>query len=461
MRLNKSDYCNTPKYLTSSYKFNLESANHPNLTHTHTISSISNKENTYFQENIENNDQNQSGLLENLFKKLNYFSNSSQNFLKSAEKLSKHLIKEPIAERNFKNYELEKRKMENSLDVIVIQILLNLHEIYLIFKKKSEKILKEKIEKNIRSRSFQRSSAETDKIPEKRKNTLFSYIYIYLDCHFNINIHIYIELSANKSRNDENLTNLKHKIQRLEEKNMSILHQLEQKSHRNLEKSSKSANEEELIQYNSYLAEENVGLQRNLESLNEIINRKDQEIEKIIVYVKKFIKDLDLKYQKLEVELYGKENEIKRIHEIMKDKSEEISLFKKNIEEKMKQKLKEIKRNRIEIEKTQQKKIISLIENQDYIKDMLYNLLTKCLEIDEKGLFADGNELNLDNLLNVLLNKFQELQNNENLHNIESKNMKKQLYSLKKDLEGRIKEIDRLNKHMSQYLTLICKCFEN
>lgn len=101
----------SPKYLSSSFKLN------PNL-HKHTNTSISNKENTHYHENIVPS-ENPEILLENLFKRLNYFSNSSKNFLKSAEKLSKHVIKEPIAEKNLQNYANERRKMENSLDIIV------------------------------------------------------------------------------------------------------------------------------------------------------------------------------------------------------------------------------------------------------------------------------------------------------------------------------------------------------
>jgi len=116
MFLNKSEICSTPKYLSSSYRFKLDSFKHH---HKHTISSKSNKENSNLQENLNITTENPVNLLENLFKKLNYFSDSSKNFLKSADKLSKHLVKEPLAERNMKDYEQEKRRMENSLDLIV------------------------------------------------------------------------------------------------------------------------------------------------------------------------------------------------------------------------------------------------------------------------------------------------------------------------------------------------------
>ena len=115
MFLNKSEICTTPKYLSSSYRFKFDSQNN---AHKHTISSISNKENSNLQENL-NITENPDNLLENLFKKLNYFSNSSKNFMKSADKLSKHVVKVPLAERNMKDYEQEKRKMENSLNLIV------------------------------------------------------------------------------------------------------------------------------------------------------------------------------------------------------------------------------------------------------------------------------------------------------------------------------------------------------
>ena len=101
MILNKSDG-NTPKYLSSSFQ-----------PHKHTLS---NKENSAFRENLSPQPE---ALLDNLFKKLNYFSNSSASFLKSAEKLSRHVVREPTVEKKLKDYENEKRKMENSLEVIV------------------------------------------------------------------------------------------------------------------------------------------------------------------------------------------------------------------------------------------------------------------------------------------------------------------------------------------------------
>jgi len=116
MFLNKSDYCNTPKYLSNSFHPSHDSSQNP-LSHKHAFSSVSNKENAAFRENVAEKPE---FLLDNLFKKLNYFSNSSASFLKSAEKLSKHVIKEPIGERKFKDYTSEKRKMENSLEIIVI-----------------------------------------------------------------------------------------------------------------------------------------------------------------------------------------------------------------------------------------------------------------------------------------------------------------------------------------------------
>lgn len=89
----------SPQYLSSSYK-----------------SSAISKEN---KENAHDS-ANSHALLENLFSKLHYFSSSSKNFLRSAEKLSKHIVKEePLAERSLKNYENEKRSMENSLDLLV------------------------------------------------------------------------------------------------------------------------------------------------------------------------------------------------------------------------------------------------------------------------------------------------------------------------------------------------------
>ena len=103
MLLNKSN-SNTPKYLSSSFQ----------PPHKHTLS---NKENSALRENL--SPQQPEALLDNLFKKLNYFSNSSASFLKSAEKLSRHVVREPVVEKKLRDYESEKRRMENSLEVIV------------------------------------------------------------------------------------------------------------------------------------------------------------------------------------------------------------------------------------------------------------------------------------------------------------------------------------------------------
>lgn len=89
----------SPKYLSCSYK--LQSSN--------------NKENSHSNANTADSNF----LLENLFNKLHYFSSSSQSFLKSAEKMSKHISKEPLADRTIKDYVNQKRVMENSLDVLV------------------------------------------------------------------------------------------------------------------------------------------------------------------------------------------------------------------------------------------------------------------------------------------------------------------------------------------------------